>query len=75
MSKQWKPNKKTVELEQPAKPSRIRRDPVRKEELAPAKLQWWHSSEGETKLALIGIVGFALAINAILFGLGQITSH
>ena len=32
MSRHWKPSKKTVELQPAARPSRIRRDPVRSDE-------------------------------------------
>jgi hypothetical protein len=75
VSKQWKPNKKIVELEQPARPSRIRRDPVRADTQMPDKLQRWHSSEWEIGLALIGIVSFALALDVLVFGFSVITGH
>jgi len=75
MSKQWKPNKKTVELA-PARPSRIRRDPVRGNHAETfARNAWWESREWEIRLGVIGIILFALAINAILFGVGQLSSH
>ena len=67
-----KPSKKpTVEL----KPSRIRRDPVRPEPIGPAAKAWWSSSEGETWIVVIGVVRFALAITALSFGIGEVTSH
>lgn len=71
MSKQWKPGRKTVEL----RPSRIRRDPVRPDTPVPGKVQWWDSREWEIGLAIIGIILFALAINALLFGISEVTSH
>jgi hypothetical protein len=75
MSKSWNPRKKTVELHAPARPSRIRRDPVKAQQLEEAgKLQWWQSQEWEIPLAVIGIILFALAINAIAFGIGQVTN-
>ncbi|MEO7751288.1 MAG: hypothetical protein ABIS09_08205 [Sphingomicrobium sp.] len=62
--------KKSVELSEAPRPSRIRREPVTAAEppkgLA-AKISR-HSSEWEITLGIIGIVLFALAINAILFG-------
>ncbi len=62
MSKPWKPGKETVEL----RPSRIRRDPVVvKEAESDAKLQW-RTSDREIKLAIAGIVAFALAIDIII---------
>ena len=67
MSKVWTPNKKTVELEQPAaaKPSRIRRDPVPVHHPGEEKKLSWRSSEREIWMALIGIVAFAIAIDII----------
>jgi hypothetical protein len=73
VSKDWKPNKQTVELEKPARPSRIRRDPVRIE--IPADLAssgaWWRSEEWEVPLAILGILLFAIGINALWFGINQ----
>jgi hypothetical protein len=75
MSKSWTPRKTTVELHAPARPSRIRRDPVKAQQLETAgRAQWWQSEEWEVPLAIIGIILFALAINAIAFGIGQVTS-
>jgi hypothetical protein len=75
MSKPWKPGKKTVELQPSVRPSRIRRDPVRPDTPVPETVQWWDSREWEIGLALIGILLFALAINALLFGISAVTSY
>jgi hypothetical protein len=76
VSKDWKPNKKTVELEQPARPSRIRREPVRIEQpIDLASRVWWQSEEWEVPLAIAGILLFAIAVNALWFGINQILSH
>jgi hypothetical protein len=70
--KHWKPNKKTVELS-PARPSRIRRDPVRVDTSEGlAKNAWWESRDWEIRLAIIGIITFALAINALVFDIGEV---
>lgn len=70
MSKHWKPGKKTVELNGPARPSRIRRDPVRVAEAADAeKKLHWRSDEREIWLAIIGILAFALAIDIIIIAI------
>ena len=75
MSKKWNPGKKTVELHGAARPSRIRRDPVRPDKLADlAKKIDWGSREWEIRLAVIGIILFAIALNALIFGIG-LTSH
>ena len=67
MSRNLKPAKQTVEL----RVSRIRRDPalVDKPTAADKKLQW-QSSEREIKIAIIGIVLFALAIDIIIIAIG-----
>lgn len=66
MTKQWKPGKQTVELNGPARPSRIRRDPPPADKADAEKTLQWRSSEREIWLAMIGIVAFALAINVII---------
>jgi hypothetical protein len=62
-----KAEKRTVQLDEPARASRIRRDPVHvKQARAEAeKKLHWRTSEREIWLALIGIVAFALAIDII----------
>ena len=73
MSKHWKPGKKTVELATPPRPSRIRRDPVRAGKPAGvANNAWWESREWEIRLAVIGIIFFALAISAVVFDIGEV---
>ena len=64
MSRNWAPKKSTVELQ----PSRIRRDPVAKDSaLTLIKLQA-RSREWEIAIGILGVILFALAINAIWFG-------
>jgi len=64
MSRHWEPRKSTVELQ----PSRIRRDPVSKDSpLTLIKLQA-RSREWEIAIGIVGVILFALAINAIWFG-------
>ncbi|HWU92042.1 MAG TPA: hypothetical protein VN106_02205 [Sphingomicrobium sp.] len=61
-----KPGKTTVDLKEPARPSRIRRDPVTSEK--PQSLvsrTYFQSREWEIGLAIAGIVAFALALNVI----------
>ena len=72
MSKAFKPAKSTVEL----RPSRIRRDPVRvAENDRLAKDAWWESREWEIRLAVMGVIMFALALCVIMIGSSEITSH
>ena len=75
MSK-FKPGKKTVELKQEdARPSRIRREPVGADQAKRLSTNaWWESREWEIRLAIIGIIFFALAINAVVFDLGEFFS-
>jgi hypothetical protein len=75
VSKQWNPRKQTVELEAAARPSRIRREPVREEpKPLPGLLGKidWHSREMEITLAIAGIILFALAIDALSIGISAI---
>lgn len=77
MSKQWKPKKSTVELQQqqpPPRPSRIRRDPVPAIKPGDPQLRWF-SSEQETWIVVVGVVLFALAFAALWIGISQVTSH
>jgi hypothetical protein len=77
VSKHWKPGKKTVELRPAARPSRIRRDPVRpdnKLESLVGKVDW-HSREWEIRLAVAGVLFFALAITALVIDIGEFLIH
>jgi hypothetical protein len=73
VSRSWTPNKKTVELE--ARPSRIRREPVRSDKPADA-VKWmrWDPSEREAWIVVAGVVLFALAVSAVVIGISQVTS-
>jgi hypothetical protein len=73
---QSKIRKKTVDLHPPARPSRIRRDPVRTaEEERLSRNAWWESREWEIRLAIAGIIFFAIAITAAVIDIGEILSH
>ena len=74
MSKHWNPRKKTVELHGAARPSRIRRDPVKQAERLSSNA-WWESREWEVRLAVAGIIFFALAICAVVIDVGEVISH
>ena len=74
MIKQSKIRRKTVDLHAPARPSRIRRDPVRPEEERLFNA-WWATREWEIRLAIVGIIFFAIAINAAVFDLGELFSQ
>jgi hypothetical protein len=74
--KQSKIRKKTVDLQHaPARPSRIRRDPVRVQEEQLARNAWWASREWEIRLAVAGIIVFALGISALVIDIGELLSH
>jgi hypothetical protein len=76
MSKHWNPGKKTVELQGEARPSRIRREPAPlKDAQRLSQNAWWESREWEIRLAIIGIIFFAIAINAVVFDLGELLSR
>ena len=72
MIKQSKIRRKTVDLHPPARPARIRRDPVRVAEEQIARNAWWTTREWEIRLALAGIVFFAIAICALVFDVGEV---
>lgn len=75
MSRHWKPKKKTVEMDPPARPSRIRREPVPTADAEDsAKNAWWRTDEWEVKLAILGILAFALAINIITVAISAYTN-
>jgi hypothetical protein len=67
-----------VELQQqpaaPSRPSRIRRDPVRtKVEMEHrSRNVWWETREWEIRLAIAGIIFFALGISAVVFDIGHL---
>jgi hypothetical protein len=68
--------KAKVELDKPARPSRIRRDPVHvKLDQQLVKDAWWDSREWEIKLALAGIAFFAIAIAALVIDIGEVLSR
>jgi len=74
--KQSKIRRKTVELHPPARPSRIRRDPLHvKQAEQLSKNAWWDSREWEIRFALIGIVFFAVAIVAAVIDIGELLSR
>lgn len=77
VSKQTKPGKKTVELQPEARPSRIRREPLPVENALTRKLGRidWTSREWEIRLAVAGIIFFALALTAAVFDLGEVMSR
>ena len=76
MSRNWTPKKSTVELDPAARPSRIRRDPVPVAESGDSEKQLrFRSNEWEIKLALIGIVVFALIIDVFAIAISEYTSR
>ena len=79
MLKDSKIRRKSVGLHQQARPSRIRREPVRPID-QPKRRGWladidFHSKEWEIGLAIAGIVFFALAINAVAFDIGHVLGN
>ena len=75
MLKESKIRRKTVGIRQPARPSRIRRDPITPID-QPKRRGWlanvdFHSKEWEIGMAIVGITFFALAINAVVFDIGH----
>ena len=58
------------------RPSRIRRDPLHvKQAEQLSRNAWWDSREWEIRLALGGIVFFAIAIVAAVIDLGEVLSR
>ena len=58
------------------RPSRIRRDPVPQDKpLSLVGKVQWTSREWEIRLAIAGIIFFAVAINALVIDLGEVLSH
>jgi hypothetical protein len=74
--KQSKIRRKTVDLQPAQRPSRIRREPAPFQNPDTlARDAWWNSREWEIRLAIGGIVFFALAITALVIDLGELISH
>ncbi len=72
MSKHWTPRKKTVELQQVVRASRIRRDPPAarvEKQVRP------YPTEREILVVVIGVILFALAFAVITFGISAYTNH
>jgi hypothetical protein len=56
-----------------ARPSRIRREPLHvQQEQQLARNAWWESQEWEVRLAIGGVIFFALAISAAVIDLGHL---
>jgi hypothetical protein len=73
---QAKSGKKSVELQPAARPSRIRRQPVPAVEAQKAlRDAWWESQEWEIRLALAGIVFFAVGIIAVILDIAHLLSQ
>ena len=73
MIKPSKPRRQTVQLQPPARPSRIRREPVPEDKpLSLVGRVHWGSREWEIRFAIIGIILFALGINAVVFDIGHL---
>ena len=76
MNRDWKPNKKTVELHEQPRPSRIRREPVASEQRTErgdlVASAGWRSDEWEIPIAIVGMIIFALGINAVWFVISQL---
>ena len=77
MIKRSKIRRQTVELHPPARPSRIRREPVPAENAVTQKLGRidWQSREWEIRLAVVGILFFALALSALVIDIGEVLSQ
>jgi endonuclease YncB( thermonuclease family) len=71
VSKHWNPGRQTVELHAPARPSRIRRDPLLVKPIE--KKVEPPSREQEILVGVIGVILFALAISAVTLGFSAIT--
>ena len=76
MRESRKPGKKSVELQGAARPSRIRREPVRADtrlETLVGRIDWG-SREWEVRFAIAGIIFFAVAIAAVVIDIGHLLS-
>lgn len=65
MSREWKPKKGTVEL----RPSRIRRDPAGDGKPTTLVKFQGRSREWDIVIGIVGILLFAIAINALWLGI------
>jgi len=72
MAAPLKPGKQTVQLNSIGRASRIRRDPVDVKVQQLSRDAWWESREWEVRLAIVGIVFFAVAISALVIDLGHL---
>ncbi|HKX92338.1 MAG TPA: hypothetical protein VJM15_07940 [Sphingomicrobium sp.] len=77
MSKESKLRKRTVPLEPPPRPSRIRREPPPPDKgvASLANKVDWGSREWEIRFAIAGIIFFAVAISAVVIDLGHLLSQ
>jgi hypothetical protein len=76
VSKHWNPGTPKVGLRKAPAPSRIRREPPAPEK--PASLEkalWRQSRELEIALAIVGMVLFALGIDAAMYLFAGFISH
>jgi hypothetical protein len=76
MSSPSKFSKKPIALKPPARPSRIRREPVRadnKLETLAGRIDWG-SREWEIRFAVVGILLFALGLSALVLDIGHVLS-
>jgi hypothetical protein len=72
MAAPLKPGKQTVQLKPAARSSRIRRDPIGVKVQQLPRDAWWESREWEIRLAVAGIIFFAVAISALVIDLGHL---
>jgi hypothetical protein len=68
VSSHWKPERTKVELKPAPRPSRIRRDPPPAEKPESLdKAMWRQTHEWEIALAVIGMIFFALGVDAMVY--------
>ena len=72
MAATLKPGKQPVQLKPAARASRIRRDPIGVKVQQLPRDAWWESRDWEIRLAVGGIIFFALAISALVIDLGHL---
>jgi len=76
--KESKIRRKTVDLAPPARPSKIRRDPISSSMDKTLGLFGridFRSREWEIRFAVVGIALFALGISAVVLDVGEALSH